>query len=291
MEYLAQGTTAGDASMRAQRALYDLIRIEAVAASFSDEETADRAAALVAQLEGGKSVQDLAKEVGTLPGAAADGRIELTRNSMHGPRFEQIAFATPAGARAAPFRTAQGIVLLQVEKHEKGETPDTDKVALHAALVPYTADAAALQKVHNAVNFGQIDIVARDQQTLDLLPPLFRPQPQHSGVPAAAPVPGRDTTALQEALGMLAKEIAALQDASDEASVAKRRALEARYEQLKRELRSAEAGEETDRVAPDKVEPGKVEPTPTEPPKKQGCPPRPHRRRPAPSLRVPQPCP
>ena len=254
VEFLAQSPSTGDASMRAQRVLFDLIRIEAVAAAFQENEAAERTGDLLGQLDAGKSIQELAQSVGTVAGASPEGRVELTRNSMHGPVFEHAAFTTEAGKRARPFRNAHGLVILQVESVVKGETPDTDKVVLHAIQVPYTADAQALQKVHNSVNFGQVDLVVRDQQTLDLLPQLFRPMP---AMPPAAPVPGRDTTAIEQALQQLTTEIAALQDATDDAAVARRAALQARYDQLKHELRAA-AGDATE----DQVEPVRIEPAP-----------------------------
>ncbi len=256
--FLGQMPSAGDEAMRAQRALYDLVRIEAIASQFQDDEAAARTQDLVGQLDAGKSVAELAKAVGTVTGADPDGKLELTRNSIHGPYFEQIAFATAPGTRARPFRNDRGIVILQVDRLDKGAQPELDKVVLHAIQVPYTADPEMLQKVQNAVAFGQLDVVARDQKTLEMLPEMFRRQP--AIVPAPQPSPGVDQTAVMQALEQMSAEIAALQGKEDADSKARLQALQTRYEQLKTGLRSRMAPVDRDDAAKEKADtppPGK----------------------------------
>ncbi len=252
MAYLAATPASGDESARAQRALFDLVRIEAVASSFEENEAAERVGGIQAELEAGKSIAELAKSVGTVPGANADGRIEVTRNSAFGPRFEQIAFSTEAGKRTRPFRNAMGIVILQVESMEKGASPELDKVIATALQVPYTPEAEALQKSHLAVNTGQVDIFARDQKALDLLPEMFRrPAPMMQ----PAPTQGVNVEVIQKQMKQLMEDMKALQGSVDPDAVKKLQIMQQQYDMAKQQLRAAEAaGTSFDAVNEVKVE-------------------------------------
>jgi hypothetical protein len=268
VQFMAGNPASGDEKMRSQRALYELIRTEAVLSSFEEHEAAEKVNELHAQLDAGKSMADLVKSVGTVPGASPEGRIEVTRNSAFGPRLEQVAFTTEAGQRARAFKTANGIVLLHVEKVEKGASPDLDKVVATAVQVPYTDKPEALQKTHMAVNTGQLDILARDQATLDLLPDMFK---QSAPVVQPAPIgPRVDIAEVTKRLEALQVEMSALQGKTDEDSKRKLQELQDLYGQLKRALRAQEVREaagETDAVKPPKVEPPKEGPPKVEPPK------------------------
>jgi hypothetical protein len=235
MEHLAKTPNAGAEAQRSQRVLLELIQLEGIAAMFPDNEAAERTGDLVGQLEAGKPIAELAKAVGTLPGAAEDGRIELTRNSMYGLRFEREAFATEPGRRARPFRTANGLVILQVDSMVKGATPEQDKLVLHAIQVPYTPDAQQLQKVQASVSMGQIDVVVRDDQVLAMLPEMFR---RAAFAHAQPPTPGVDVSGTQKVLEQLGQQIAALEGKDDAESKAKLQALQTRYAQLKAYLKN-----------------------------------------------------
>lgn len=237
MAHLAKSPSGGDEAMRAQRALFDLIRIEAIASSFEDNEAAERVGDLLGQLDAGKPIADLAKAVGVVPGSSPEGKLEVTRNSVFGPRFEQVAFATEAGKRARPFRNANGIVILHVDSFVKGENPDLDKVVGTAIQVPYTPDQPTLQKAHSAVNMGQVDVLARDQKTLDMLPEMFR-RSQAPMTPAVV-----DTAAIAKQIEQLAKDIGALQDKPDDESKRKLQLLQQQLAQLQAAMRSADAGD------------------------------------------------
>jgi hypothetical protein len=258
MAHVAKSAAAGDEKARAQRVLFDLVRTEAIASAFEDNEVAERTGDLMGQLEAGKSAAELAKAVGVVLGADAEGKVTVTRNCGFGPRFEQVAFATEPGKRSRPFRNANGIVLLAVTAFEKGETPEQDRVTATAIQVPYTPDVQALQKAQMAVNTGQIDVLARDQQTLEMLPPLLR----RSAAMQQKPIPV-DVTAVTKQLEQLNADIQALQGKTDEDSQAKLRTLQRAYEQLKMQLRGA--GDGTDAVKPLEVkvpgtDPGKTDP-------------------------------
>ena len=175
MGYLSEsGAAIGDESVRAQRVLFDMMRIEGVAAQFEENDAELRLAEALAALEAGKSLADVARAEGSVLAAAEDGRVEVTRNSMHGPYFEHVAFTTPVGQTARPFRNASGYVLLHVDALEKGDSPQQDKVVCHVAQFDYTEDAEALRKAQFKVNSGQVDVVVRDEQVLEMLPALFR---------------------------------------------------------------------------------------------------------------------
>lgn len=261
MQYLAQSPASGDESLRAQRALFDLIRIEAIASSFEDNEAAERVGGILGQLDGGKTMAEMAKAIGTVPGSSPEGTIEVTRNSVFGPRFEQIAFAAEPGQRVRPFRNANGLVILKVDRFVKGETPDQDKVVGTAIQVPYSPDPQALQKSHLAVNTGQVDILARDQQAFDMLPEMFR-RPTGGVAPAPLPTQHVDTTAIMKQLEQLGADMAALQNKTDDESKAKLQVLQQQYGELKRQLRSAEAGGQS----PDEI---KLDTVPAKPPVKK----------------------
>ncbi|MFY9342592.1 MAG: peptidylprolyl isomerase [Planctomycetota bacterium] len=256
MKYLAEHPGATDEKMRSQRALYELIRIEAIAASFEDNEAAEKAGDVMGQLEAGKTVGDLAKTVGVVPGCDAEGKFEATRSSVFGPRFEQVAFATEAGKRSRPFRNGNGLVILQVEKFDKGATADLDKVVGTALQIPYSNDPDVLQKAQMAVTTVQIDVVARDQKTLEMLPELFRtPAPSLQSV---SPVPQVDKAALTAQMEALRAEITKLQGQTDDASKQRLQALEGEYTRLKNMLRATE----TDAEAPKVPAPVKKAPEP-----------------------------
>lgn len=185
MNYLGSLPNALEPTLRSQRAMFELIRTAAVAAAFKENEAASQAQDLYTAIEGGKSVADIAAAVGSLPGAQDGGRVEITRNSIHGSLIELAAFTTPAGKFSRPFQTTAGYVIVGVDSIEKGATPDLDKALTHIVLVKYVAEEGALQRAQMNANAGQVSIIVRDEQTAELLPALFR------NVPAAQPQPGQ----------------------------------------------------------------------------------------------------
>ncbi len=263
MDHLRLSPSTGDESMRAQRALFELVMTEGMAAAFPESEAEGILADVLPQLEQGKSMADLAKAIGTVRGASPEGRVELTRNSNFGPHFEQIAFATAAGQRARPFRNAQGIVVLAVESNEKGATPELDKVTGTAIQIPHSTDQGALQKAQMSISMGQLDIVVRDDEVLQMLPPVWR---QPAPVPEQIPTPVGNATALRDSLEKLQAEMTKLGNPTDAATKQRLETLQAEYHQVKLALKRAEAGGATDEGKTDVV---KVEPAPKkEPPKK-----------------------
>ncbi|MCB9877631.1 MAG: peptidyl-prolyl cis-trans isomerase [Planctomycetes bacterium] len=175
MDYMREHS-AGDDAVRAQRVAFDLIRTEAMAAAFYESEGEARFGDVLGQIQQGKSVAEVAKETGSVPGADPEGRVVVTRNSQYGPFFEQVAFTTEPGTDASPFRNANGYVLMHVDGIEKGATPEQDTAICHVAQVNY-ADVAEMQRAQLKVNTGQIEVIARDQAALDMLPALFKAAP------------------------------------------------------------------------------------------------------------------
>lgn len=163
-------------SLRAQRVLFDLIRIEAVASQFIENEGEIELSENLQRLEtGAKTFAAAATEYGTVAGAKPDGAVEVLRNSILGPYFEYVAFSTPVGKISRPFRTTNGYVVIKVDSVEKGAQTSLDKVKAHAVQFAYSADQKMMQKAQFKVNSGQIDVRVRDQQVLDMLPALFKP--------------------------------------------------------------------------------------------------------------------
>lgn len=176
MNYLTETGVGGTEAQRAQRVLFDMIRIEAVAGEFIENEGEVKLSENLVPLENGtKSFAEAAKEFGTVQGGSPEGVVQVTRNSMLGPYFEYVAFSTPVSKTARPFRTTNGYVMLKVDSHENGEKPAQDKVMCQVVQFAYSADQTVLQQAQFKANSGQIDILVRDQQVLDLLPALFKP--------------------------------------------------------------------------------------------------------------------
>lgn len=209
MAYLATSPVAGDDATRAQRVLFDLVRTAAVVAAFPENGAAGQVGDLVGQMQSGKPIADLAKAVGTVQGAKEDGSVEITRNSYLGTKVEQVAFTAKAGEPSRPFATPQGLLILQVDSLEKGASPELDKVKAHALLVPWQADPAALQKAQVAAVQGQVDIVVRSQQVMDLLPALWKHSP--------APVQQFTGDTLDNELAAMKDTMVQLQQAIDKA--------------------------------------------------------------------------
>lgn len=207
MNYLRQSPSSPDESLRAQRALFDLIRIEAIAAAFTESEGEVHVGEVLGELQAGTDFAAIAQKRGSVQGAKEDGSIEVPRNCIYGPLFEQIAFTTEPGGVTRPFRNASGFVVLKVDGIEKGTTPQLDKVLCHAIQIPYTSDPGALQKAQFAINAGQVDMLVRDQAILDMLPALFKP-------PVVRPVaPPNTREAVQQQIDQMNAQIARLETA------------------------------------------------------------------------------
>tara|TARA_R110002072_G_scaffold4174_9_gene29623 strand:- start:1944 stop:3146 length:1203 start_codon:yes stop_codon:yes gene_type:complete len=176
MDYLRESGNTGTEELRAQRVLFDLIRVEAVASQFLENEGEIKLSENLALLEDGtKSMAAAAAEFGSVAGAKEDGAVQVTRNSILGPYFEYVAFSTPVGKMSRPFRTTNGYALIKVDSVEKGAQTGLDKVLCHVVQFAYSPDQKVMQQAQFKVNSGQVDIRVRDQAVLDLLPALFKP--------------------------------------------------------------------------------------------------------------------
>jgi hypothetical protein len=277
MAYLGSSPAGGDENMRTQMALFELVRLEAVASMVEENEALEKAAEVAAQLEGGAKIGDLVKSMAVVPGSSPEGRFEVTRGSIFGPVFEMNAFNTEPGKRTRPFRTAHGIALLQVDSREKGASPELDKVIGTAVMAAYSATPEELQKAQMAVNSMQIDVLVRDQKTFDSLPQMWKPAPPAPAVRAAelldanpagqvgGPAGGRAQAMLDD----LAKRIAELEGMDDDASQAMLKQMKERYEMVKKTMLEQVPTEVVPVPAPGAGEPKKDEPKKEEP-KKQG---------------------
>ncbi|HEU4418604.1 MAG TPA: peptidylprolyl isomerase, partial [Planctomycetota bacterium] len=224
-------------NMRAQRVLYDLVAIEVMSGAFAESEAEVGLGEVLAELDKGKTMQELAKKHGTLQGDP-DGRVEVTRNSPLGPRLEYIAFETKPGTRAKPFRNARGIVLLQVDSLEKGATPDLDKVIGTAIQIPFSSDPATLARAQQNVNLAQMDIIVRDADVLAMLPQRWR-QADPATVPLAV---ANDVSQLREVLVKVEAEIAKLASSTEAPAQEQRAVLEKQAAQIKEAIKRAETG-------------------------------------------------
>jgi hypothetical protein len=237
MQFLAEAPGPKDAAAQAQRAMYELLRIEAVASAFADSEADERMREVEAQLAAGKSMTELAQTIGSIPGSQPNGQVDVSYNSAFGLWFEMVAFRTPVGQRSRPFRHMNGFVVMQVDSETKGAPPEPDRRKCTVVMLPYTTDNAALQKAHYAINSAQIDILARDQRSFEMLPNFFTRRP----TPAGAAVDFDPA----EARGLIAQhesDIAKLLAGSDPDAKAKAAAMQKHVDYLKQLLKDHEAG-------------------------------------------------
>jgi hypothetical protein len=178
MNYLRESGNKDTDALRAQRVLFDLIRIEAIASNFIENEGEIHLSENLAPLEAGeKTFADVAAKFGTVDGAKKTGEIDISRNSILGPYFEYVAFSTPVGKISRPFRTVNGYALIKVKAIEKGANTALDKVNAQVVQFAYSANPKVMQSAQFKVNSGQIDLRVLDQKVLDLLPALFKPAP------------------------------------------------------------------------------------------------------------------
>jgi parvulin-like peptidyl-prolyl isomerase len=215
MNYLQSAKVPGDLSQHAQRVAFELIRNTAVHAAFPENAAEGRMADALGAVQQGKKVQDLIAEYATVPGAAADGTLEVTRNSFLGVQFEQVAFSLEPGQYSRPFLNPQGYVILQAIERKKADD-GSESVKVAALQIPYQANADELRAAQAAPAMGQIDIMVRDAAVLDMLPALFRP----TAVPT---VPATDKIATDgdvDAPGS-AKHVEAIEEAKKVAPVKK----------------------------------------------------------------------
>lgn len=176
VDYMKGFAGSGTDEIRMQRAVMELIRTEAAHGAFlaQAEDASARIREMEAELQKGASFADLAK-ASAGPGAENGGSLGMiTRNTPHGLKLEQIAFGTRPGAVSPIFRSPQGFNLLKVEKFEKGETVDQDKVEVRLILVPFAEDLGEVRQVQMAVATGQIEVVLRDESFREMLPAQFR---------------------------------------------------------------------------------------------------------------------
>ena len=258
--FLAKTPSGGDDAMRAQRAAFDLIRIEATASTFDEvqAECEDQIGQIAQALDQGKPIAEFVKANGSVRGADAEGKVGVTPYSPFGPRFEQVAFSTEIGKRSRPFRTPEGIALLVVDGEVKGERPELDRRNCTVVQVAYSKDAEAMTKAQTLINQGQIDILVRDEQAMAVVPPMFKPQV----APVVAPSPVVDVEATKKQMAELSSQMTPLQGKTDEASIGKLRRLEAQYAELKASLSRAEDTEQQPVIIDAQIEENKATKTP-----------------------------
>jgi hypothetical protein len=258
--FLAKTPSGGDDTMRAQRAAFDLIRIEATASTFDEAqaECEDQIGQIAQALDQGKPIAEFVKANGSVRGADAEGKVSVTPYSPFGPRFEQVAFSTEIGKRSRPFRTPEGIALLVVDGELKGERPELDRRNCTVVQVAYSKDAEAMTKAQTLINQGQIDILVRDEQAMAMVPAMFKPQV----APVVAPTPVVDVEATKKQMAELSDQMAPLQGKTDEASIGKLRRLKAQYAELKASLSRAEDTEQQPMIIDAQIEENKATKTP-----------------------------
>ncbi|MFK7739212.1 MAG: peptidylprolyl isomerase [Planctomycetota bacterium] len=247
--YLNTTNTSGTEAMRSQRALYDMIRIAAVAGEFTEQfEELGIDAKYAALMDGSKSIEQAARESGSVDGADESGAITITRNCTLGPSFERVAFTTKKGKMSGPIRTTNGVAVLRVDEFVKGAQPQLDKVECHVVEFKYAADAAVLQKALFNVNTGQIQLLVRDNKVMEMLPSMYRkPAPR----PSARQQLTTQVSQLTAHLETLKKQAAEGDVAQTDATIADQiKAVEKQLEMLKLRIQQLPAeASDTDKGA------------------------------------------
>ena len=231
MDYVRTLPNSGDDNQRAQRILMDMIRTEVACSAFPDSEAMSVAGEVVQRLANGTPAADLARKHGVVPGASPEGRLTITRNSEFGPVLEQIAFATKVGERTLPIRTPLGVLVMQVASFEKGASNELDKLMVDAVLVPLVEDRFKVQQVLDTAMAGQVQLVARDEAVIGMLPKIFRQQSTGKAVDAAT---------LQATIDKLTAEVEKFRGATDDASKKRFADLEQQLAQTKAALMQIE---------------------------------------------------
>jgi len=242
--YLLSYNPQANADLVAQRVLYDLIRIEGVAAAFVENMGKVQLGEALSKLQSGElSFEAAAQQYGTVQGAGKQGEMNVTRNSVQGPFFEFIAYSTGEGKVSRPFLTPRGYAVLKVEEVIKGQKPALDKVACKVVLFKYVPNDKEMLDAQFKVTSGQADVLVRDMAVMKKLPMLYRP-------PEARPTPiqmmSGQVTNLENAL----KQLDAKGEGESQQATAIRnqiQSLKARIEQIKAEGKATDViGEDGD---------------------------------------------
>ena len=168
LEYLATVPAAGDESSRQQRAVLEVIRLEAVLAAFEESrlEAESQIGDAVKELADGKTFAEVQNRYGRGPNIAQEGKVQITRFSPFGLEIERTAFTTPAGRVSEPIRGATGYAIVAVDKIQKSDQDAGDHAEVRLMVIPYTSDPGDMDKVRNMAMTGQIDLVVAENQDL-----------------------------------------------------------------------------------------------------------------------------
>lgn len=178
IDYLATVPAAGDEAARQQRATMEVIRLEAMLASFEESHTEAQSQiqAAAQELADGKTFAEVQNRYGRGPNLAAEGKVQITRFTPFGLEVEAVAFSTPEGKVSAPVRGASGYAIVAVDKVQKSDQDAGDLIEARLLFVPYHGDPGEMDKVRNMAMTGQVDLVVRDDAALQMLPMGLRPQ-------------------------------------------------------------------------------------------------------------------
>ncbi|MCR9248610.1 MAG: peptidylprolyl isomerase [bacterium] len=265
MNYMRSLANTGTDAMRSQRILFELIRTYAVAAAFPDSNAKQRATSVADQMKNGADVFELVESNSAVLGAQPDGTITVTRNSFLGTSLEKAAFELKEGETSAPFRNVFGFCVLQATKIEKGAKPELDRIIAKGVQVRYVDDQNRLNMAQGNASRGQVEVVARDDKVLEMLPAMYRPNP-------VAPVkPADPRTTLTNQLQIIKKRMAEIAKRNDPNSKAELETLQNQAIEIQKAIGKLPKEGMIDmesvpgKVAPGKVAPGKAAPIKVEP--------------------------
>ena len=174
--YLEAAGSAPTEDVRNQRAMLELLRIEAAIGSYPQAAAEANKQMLDAQqeIQDGKEFVEVAKKYSRGP-LVQDAKMTVTRNCPYGLLIEKAAFETPEGKATGIIRGLNGYAMIHVDKQNKDDDPRRCSVEGRMILIPYHPDPGELQQIQSRVALGQVNLQLRDKDVINSLPVMMRP--------------------------------------------------------------------------------------------------------------------
>lgn len=178
VQYLMQFPSAGDRQAIDQRAALELVRIHTLLAAFPETvvEAETNMKAAVDELQKGTEFTEVLNRYGAGPNMAQGGKVQITRFCPYGLQVEQAAMAAKEGTLTAAVRGLTGLVVMKVEKVNKGQTAQADSADVQMLMIPYHLDQTAVDKHRGRAALGQVDVAVSSPDVYPMLPGMLRPQ-------------------------------------------------------------------------------------------------------------------
>jgi len=166
-----------DAQLK-EHAMLELVQLKAVQVEFAEarEAARQRIMATAKRLADDPSLDfaEVARESSDCPSKAQGGDLNYFGRVGMDFNFSRVAFTEEVGEVSDPVESVFGFHIIKVTGREKGDTPANDRVRASHILAQYTPDRAALGKVMQRVQSGQVDLAFADADYRQYAPAAFR---------------------------------------------------------------------------------------------------------------------